>query len=76
MSTGGEKMKNIAFDYLTPLQQAQLLHCRPDLRPIKVNCGFCGAEIETTHNENRCPACGKRGYISDLPMVRLAGTVK
>lgn len=69
-------MENIAWEWLTPIQRAQLLHCRPDLRPIKVNCDFCGAEIEAAHNEFRCPVCFMKGWVHDIPMVRLDGTVK
>jgi len=43
---------------------------------IFVTCLFCDGQFWVDRNEYKCTFCGQRGYISDMPMVRLDGTVK
>ena len=49
---------------------------------LLVTCQFCFDEngeptrFWVTHNEFRCPACFMKGWVHDIPMVRLDGTVK
>lgn len=48
-----------AIDYLTDLQKAQLLHCRPELRRMfdctKEN---CGGQVLESYGERKCLLCG------------------
>ncbi len=47
-----------------------------------VTCQFCfddngeRTHFWVTHNEFRCPSCGKRGWIKDYPMITLKGEVR
>ena len=49
---------------------------------LLVTCQFCydnnnnPKSFWVTHNEYRCPACGKRGWIKDYPMITLKGEVR
>jgi len=52
----------IAWDYLEPIQRAQLLHCRPDL--IKGRCERCGGSLVVNYGEVSCLCCGADHDIS------------
>ena len=50
---------SIAWDYLTPLQQAQLQQTRPDVFRSPDNCKHCGALLVNDYGEVMCLSCGR-----------------
>ncbi|MBA7689678.1 hypothetical protein ES703_98186 [subsurface metagenome] len=69
-------MTSIAFDYLSDIEKAQLLHFRPDLRPIGM-CKRCGGQIIANHGKPMCLQCSARhnedgGLIPTYSGVRVS----
>lgn len=51
----------IALDYLSPIQRAQLRHCRPDIFEEKEEierCKRCGGRLFNNYGEITCFICG------------------
>ena len=60
---------NIAFEYLTDLQKAQLLSIRPDLKPSETRCSKCDGMIMDNYGEHQCINCGTE-YDDKLQPIR------